>query len=67
MALASISRNGGVSRNVAEAITWRATRSYAKERAANARISALSNYVEENRSNPKPSPARGREIVSVTA
>jgi len=30
-------------------------------------ISALSAYVEENRPIPKPSPARGREIVSVAA
>jgi antitoxin HicB len=50
-----------------EAVTWSATWSEAKKRAANALISALSAYVEENRPNPKPSPARGRAVVSVTA
>jgi antitoxin HicB len=53
--------------DVPEAVTWGATRSEAREHAANALISALSTYVEENRPNPKPSPARGRDIVSVTA
>ena len=53
--------------DVPEAITWGATRPEARERAADALISALSTYVEENRPNPKPSPARGRDVVSVTA
>lgn len=53
--------------DVPEAVTCGATRLEAKERAADALISALSIYVEEDRPNPKPSPARGRDIVSVTA
>ena len=52
--------------DVPEAVTWGATRAEAKKRAADALISALSVYVENNRSNPKPSAARGREVVSVT-
>jgi len=52
--------------DVPEAVTWGATRLDAKERAADALISALSIYVEENRPNPKPSPAPGRDMVSVT-
>ncbi len=50
-----------------EAVTCGATRSEAQERAADALISALSIYVEENRPGPKPSAARGRDIVSVSA
>src|ERR1700693_3497510 len=53
--------------DVREAIAWGATRPEARERAADALISALSTYVEENRPSPKPSPARGRDVVSVTA
>lgn len=53
--------------DVPEAVTWGATRSEAREHAGDALISALSAYVEENRSSPKPSPARGRDVVSVTA
>jgi antitoxin HicB len=53
--------------DVPEALTWGATRAEAWERAADALISALSIHVEENRPNPKPSPARGRDVVSVTA
>jgi antitoxin HicB len=52
--------------DVPEAITSGATRAEARERAADALISALSVYVEEGRPNPKPSPARGREVVYVT-
>lgn len=53
--------------DVPEAVTWGATRAEAEARAADALISALSAYVEENRPNPKPSAARGRPVVSVTA
>lgn len=53
--------------DVPEAITCGATRAEAEARAADALISALSIYVEENRLNPKPSAARGRPVVSVTA
>lgn len=53
--------------DVPEAITWGATRAEARERAADALISALSVYVEEGRHSPKPSAARGREVVAVTA
>jgi antitoxin HicB len=53
--------------DVPEAVTFGATRLEAQERAADALISALSIYVEENRPNPKPSPARGRHLVLVTA
>jgi antitoxin HicB len=53
--------------DVPEAVTCGATRLKERERAADALISALSIYVEENRPNPEASPARGRDIVSVTA
>lgn len=53
--------------DVPEAVTWGATRAEAEGRAADALISALSAYVEENRPNPKPSATRGRPLVSVTA
>ena len=53
--------------DVPEAVTWGATLLQARQHAADALISALSAYVEENRPSPKPSPPRGREIVSVTA
>jgi antitoxin HicB len=53
--------------DVPEAVTWSATRAEAMEHAANALVSALSVYVERNQPTPKPSPARGRTIVSVTA
>ena len=53
--------------DVPEAVTWGTTRSEAREHAADALISALSAYVEENRPNPKPSPTRGRDVVLVTA
>lgn len=53
--------------DVPEAITWGATREEARRHAADALISALSVYVEENRHSPKPSPARGRELVAITA
>jgi antitoxin HicB len=53
--------------DVPEAITWGATRAEARERAADALISALSVYVQEGRHSPKPSAGRGREVVAVTA
>ena len=53
--------------DVPEAITWGATWEEAEARAANALISALSVYVEESHPSPKPSAARGRAVVSVTA
>ncbi len=53
--------------DVPEAITWGATQEEARERAGDALISALSVYVEEGRYSPKPSAARGREVVAVSA
>ncbi len=53
--------------DVPEAVTWGATPAEARKRAADALISALSVYVEEGRPSPKPSAARGREVVSVAA
>jgi len=53
--------------DVPEAVTCGGTLAEARTRAADALISALSAYVEDNRPIPKPSAARGRELVSVTA
>ena len=53
--------------DVPEAITWGSTRKEATKHAADALISALSVYVEDNWHSPKPSAARGRELVAVTA
>ena len=53
--------------DVPEAITWGTTRAEARKRAGDALISALSIYVEEGRHSPKPSAARGREMLAVTA
>ena len=53
--------------DVPEAVTCAATRAEAEVRAADALLSTLSAYIEENRPNPKPSAARGRPVVSVTA
>ena len=53
--------------DVPEAVTCGATLAEARTRAADALISALSVHVEDNRPIPKPSAARGRELVSVTA
>lgn len=53
--------------DVPEAITWGATQAEARERAGDALISALSVYVEEGRYSPKPSAARRREVVAVSA
>lgn len=53
--------------DVPEAITDGATRAEAIERAADALVSALSFYVEEGEALPRPSPAKGRMMVSVTA
>jgi antitoxin HicB len=53
--------------DVPEAVTWGATRAEAMEHAAHALVSALSVYVDASRPTPKPSAARGRTIVSVTA
>ena len=53
--------------DVPEAVTWGTTRAEAMEHAASALVSALSVYVEGNQPTPKPSSARGRAIVSVTA
>ena len=53
--------------DVPEAITWGATCEEARKRAADALISALSVYVVDNRRSQRPSAARGREFVAVTA
>jgi antitoxin HicB len=53
--------------DVPEAVTGGATRAEAEGRAADALISALSVYAEENGPNPKPSAPRGRPVVFVTA
>ena len=45
--------------DVPEAVTWGTTRPEAKERAADALITALSTYVEENRPNIPRAWARG--------
>src|ERR1039458_570839 len=52
--------------DVPEAITCGATPAEALERAADALISALATYVEDDRATPPPSPPRGRPIISVT-
>jgi antitoxin HicB len=47
--------------------TGGATRAEALERAADALVTALSFYVDDGRAIPRPSPAHGRPVVSVTA
>lgn len=53
--------------DVPEAIASGATRAEAIERAADALVSALSFYVEAGDPLPRPSAARGRLLVSLTA
>ena len=53
--------------DVPEAITAGATRGEALERAADALVTALSFYVEDGQPLPRPSPAKGRPLVPVTA
>lgn len=53
--------------DVPEAITDGGTRAEAIERAADALVSALSFYVEDGEPLPRPSPAKGRPTISVTA
>jgi antitoxin HicB len=53
--------------DVPEMVTDGKTRAEALERAADALVTALSFYVEDGRPLPRPSPARGRPIVAVTA
>jgi antitoxin HicB len=53
--------------DVPGAITCGDTRAEALERGQDALISMLSVYVGENRALPRPSPARGRPLVPVTA
>jgi antitoxin HicB len=53
--------------DVPEAISAGATRAEALERAADALVSALSFYVEDGATLPRPSSAKGRPLVSVTA
>lgn len=53
--------------DVAEAITCGATPAEALERAADALISALASYVEDDRATPSPSKPRGRPLIGVTA
>lgn len=53
--------------DVPEAITAGVTRAEAIERAADALVSALSFYVEDGEPLPRPSPAKGRPMISVTA
>ncbi|MGC9269128.1 type II toxin-antitoxin system HicB family antitoxin [Acidiphilium sp.] len=53
--------------DVPEAITAGVTRAEAIERAADTLVSALSFYVEEGEPLPRPSPAKGRPMISVTA
>jgi antitoxin HicB len=52
--------------DVPEAITDGVTRAEAVERAADALVTGLSFYVEEGGKLPRPSPAKGRPVVSVT-
>jgi antitoxin HicB len=52
--------------DVPEAISDGATRAEAIERAADALVSALSFYVDDGKRLPRPSPAKGRPMVSVT-
>lgn len=53
--------------DVPEAITGGATRGEAVERAADALVTAMSCYVEAGERLPRPSPARGRTMIAVTA
>jgi antitoxin HicB len=53
--------------DVPEAVTDGGTRAEAIERAADALVSALSFYVEDGEPLPRPSPAKGRPMISVTA
>jgi antitoxin HicB len=53
--------------DVPGAITCGDTRQEALERACDALISVLSAYVEDNRPLPRPSAARGRPLVQVSA
>jgi antitoxin HicB len=53
--------------DVPGAITCGDTHEEALERGQDALISVLSVYVEENRPLPRPSPARGRPLIPVTA
>jgi antitoxin HicB len=53
--------------DVPEMVTDGKTRAEALERAADALVTALSFYVDDGRSLPRPSPARGRPVVTVTA
>ncbi len=53
--------------DVTEAITCGTTPTEALERAADALISALATYVEDDRATPPPSTSRGRPVTGVTA
>ena len=53
--------------DIPEMVTFGATRSESLEQAADALISALSFYADEGKPLPRPSPAHGRSVVSVTA
>jgi antitoxin HicB len=52
---------------VPEAITCGTTPAEALERAADALVSALATYVEDDRATPSPSAPRGRPVIGVTA
>jgi antitoxin HicB len=53
--------------DIPELVTDGTTRAEALERAADALVTALSLYVEDGKSLPRPSSADGRPVVSVTA